>query len=176
MSARVLVAQARECLESSSSGRAVASFLSYHGVEHTESLDEADVEVDGESMDADWDEPATDWMNAKKAAVRTVMACMSKQSGAPVLAAAASVDMVAAVRGGELLGAMDANRRGAGDVRFWGVKTGTPFDLYRLRDVPVRDAVPLNDFGSRTTRLSGARQAWALARKYAEPRPFKRVR
>lgn len=37
---------------------------------------EADLEVDGESMDTDWDEPATDWMTAKKTAVRTVIACL----------------------------------------------------------------------------------------------------
>jgi len=37
---------------------------------------EADIEVDGESMDTDWDEPAADWMTAKKAAVRQVVACL----------------------------------------------------------------------------------------------------
>jgi len=37
---------------------------------------EADLEVDGEEMDTDWDEPATDWMTAKKAAVRRAIACL----------------------------------------------------------------------------------------------------
>jgi hypothetical protein len=42
---------------------------------------EADIEVDGESMDTDWDEPATDWMTAKKAAVRSVVACLMNDAG-----------------------------------------------------------------------------------------------
>lgn len=124
----------------------------------------ADLDVDGDDMEADWDENSTGWLEAKRTAVRAVMAATS------------SLDMVVAVRGAELLGAVDVNRRGASDVRFWGVKVGTPFDLYRLRDVPLRDAMPLNDFGARTTRLRDARQGWALARKYAERHPFKRIR
>ena len=92
------------------------------------------------------------------------------------MAAPVPMDMVAAVRDGEMLGAMDANRRGARDIRFWGIKTGTPFELYLMHDVPVRDALPLNDFGSRATRFRDGKQAWATARRYAETRPFKRVR
>jgi len=182
----------------------------------------ADVEVDGDDESGSWDEPATDWMNAKKAAVRKVMACaindvsnlppigarvkrivlqegvghlyfedgsyvgfsiedmMPKQSPTPcghsVLAAPSSMDMVAAVRDGELLGAIDAHRRGAQDVRFWAIKVGAPFDLYALHDVPVRDARPLNDFGSRNTRFRTGEQAWAAARRYAESWPFRRAR
>lgn len=180
----------------------------------------ADEEVDGDDESGSWDEPAAEWMNAKKAAVRKVMACMindvaslppigarveritlqagaghvyfedgsfvafsiedmmPKQSPSPCshTAAAGALDMVAAVRGHEMLGALDVNRRGAQDVRFWGVKVGAPFELYRLHEVPMRDAVPLNDFGSRTTRLRDGKQAWALARRYAESQPFKRVR
>lgn len=37
---------------------------------------DAAVTVDGEEMDTDWDEPATEWMTAKKAAVRQVLGCM----------------------------------------------------------------------------------------------------
>ena len=157
---RVLVAEARERLEKPSPRRVQAAWLSYR---YSHNEDDADVEVDGENMDADWDEPAADWMNAKKAAVHTVMA-------------ANSMDMIAAVRSGELLGAMDVNRRGASDVRFWGINVGTPFELYRLRGVPLRDALPLNDFGSRMTRLRDGRQGWALGRRYADSHPFKRVR
>ena len=126
----------------------------------------ADVEVDGDDESGSWDEPAADWMNTNKAAVRQAM---NKSSAGPL-------DMVAAVRGREMLGALDVNRRGALDVRFWGVKVGVPFELFRLHDVPMRDAVPLNDFGSRSTRLRDGKQAWALARRYAESQPFKRVR
>lgn len=102
-----------------------------------------------------------------------------KQSEPPchlVMAAPESVDMVAAVRDGELLGAMDVNRRGARDVRFWGIKAGTPFELYVLHDVPMWDATVLADFGSRITRIRDGRRAWGLARRYAESHPFKRVR
>jgi hypothetical protein len=38
--------------------------------------DPADVEVDGDSEDTDWAEPAADWMDEKKAAVRRVVACL----------------------------------------------------------------------------------------------------
>lgn len=180
----------------------------------------ADVEVDGDDESGSWDEPATAWMNAKRAAVRKVMACMINdvESLPPVgarverivlqegvghlyfedgsfvafsiedmmpkqsptcshhVAAQTPMDMVAAVRDGELLGAMGAHRRGAQDVRFWAVKVGTPFDLYALHEVPFRDARPLSDFGSRGTRLRDGKRAWMLARRYAESRPFKRVR
>jgi len=37
---------------------------------------EEDVEVDGQNDDTDWDESATDWMDAKKAAVRKMVACL----------------------------------------------------------------------------------------------------
>lgn len=36
--------------------------------------EEADIEIDGDSMDTDWDE--SDWQSAKKAAVRQKMACL----------------------------------------------------------------------------------------------------
>jgi len=42
---------------------------------------EDDLEVDGEPMDTDWDESATDWMTAKKAAVRNVVACLMNDAG-----------------------------------------------------------------------------------------------
>lgn len=124
----------------------------------------ADVEVDGDDESGSWDDPAADWMNTKKGAVRNVMANP------------AALDMVAAVRGRHLLGAIDAGRRGAHDVRFWGAQHEAPFELYLLRGVPMRDAVLLADFGSRTTRLRDGSQAWNLGRRYAEARPFKRVR
>lgn len=42
---------------------------------------EADLEVGGEEMDTDWDEPATDWMDEKKAAVRKMVACLMNDAG-----------------------------------------------------------------------------------------------
>jgi len=86
--------------------------------------------------------------------------------------AATTVDMVAAVRRGELLGAMDARKRGASDVRFWGFQVDGPFELYRLEDVPMEMARPLNDF-PRSSRFRNGKQAWQMAKKHAG-RPFKR--
>lgn len=86
------------------------------------------------------------------------------------------IDMVAAIRGRALLGAMDINRRGAKDVRFWAIKVGVPFDLYLMHDVPVRDAKLFVDFGSNISRLKNGKQAWYMAQKYLESHPFKRVR
>jgi hypothetical protein len=183
----------------------------------------ADLEVDGDDEAGSWDEPATSWMEAKKAAVRRFMACnMNEVGDLPAVGARvtrivlqegvghlyfedgsfvafshedlmpkegppcgshsraaafpAAVDMVAAVRGNELLGAMDARRRGARDVRFWAVQVGSPFDLFELRGVPMREATLLNDFGSRSTRLPDGRRAWALGRRFADSRPFRRAR
>lgn len=87
--------------------------------------------------------------------------------------AAPTVDMVAAVRRGELLGAMDARKRGASDVRFWGFQVDSPFELYKLEDVPMALARPLNDF-PRSSRFRDGKQAWRIAQKHAQGRPFKR--
>jgi len=47
------------------------------GADQKDKPQEADMEVDGESMDTDWDEPADDaWTSAKKTAVRKVVACL----------------------------------------------------------------------------------------------------
>lgn len=134
--------------------RGVARRLVAKAREDMEEPGAADVDVDGVDESGSWDEPSAEWMNKS----------------------ASSLDMVAAVHDGELLAAMDSNRRGASDVRFWAIKLGPPFELYRLSNVPMRDALPLNDFGKRVTRFRDGRQAWALARRYADPRPFKRVR
>jgi len=86
-----------------------------------------------------------------------------------------TVDMVAAVRDGELLGAMDVGRRGSLDPRFWKLHVDAPFDLHVLRDVPMSLAVPLADFGTRATRLHDPEQAWVVARRFADPRPVRRL-
>ena len=86
------------------------------------------------------------------------------------------IDMVAAMRGRTFLGAMDINRRGSKDVRFWAIKVGVPFDLYLMHDVPMRDAKLFIDFGSNISRLKNGKQAWHLAQKYTDSHPFKRVR
>jgi len=197
--------------------------------------DEADVEVDGEGENLDWDESATGWMDAKKAAVRHAVACLVNDAGSlpgigrrvervvrqvgtvdiyfddgsfvsatvddpqpstneeqavvdqvygdlprgPAMGhtgAGPEVDMVAAVRGAEMLAAADARKRGALDPRYWRLRTEGPFDLYRLRGVPMREAVLFSDVGTRTSRLRSARQAWTMARRHADPRPFQRVR
>jgi hypothetical protein len=88
---------------------------------------------------------------------------------------AETVDMIAAVRDGALLGAMDVGRRGAQDPRFWKLHFDPPFDLHMLRGVPLGIAVPFADFGSRVTRLRNPEQAWAMARQFADPRPLRRV-
>lgn len=193
---------------------------------------QADVEVDGDSEDTDWDEPAADWMDEKKAAVRRVMACLMNdaaslpgvgrsvdrivrrvgtvdiyfddgsfvsaqvedpqpQTGGVVPkkpggcgcrqascehVAAPEVDLVAAVRGGELLGAVDARKRGADDLRYWRLKVEPPFDLHHLSGVPMAVAVPLTDIGTRSARIRDGRQGWRMARKFAPGRPFKRLR
>lgn len=87
--------------------------------------------------------------------------------------ATSAVDMVAAVRRGELLGAMDARKRGASDTRFWGFQVEGPFGLYRLEGVPMELARSLNDF-PRSSRLRDGKHAWRAAQKYAEGRPFKK--
>lgn len=192
----------------------------------------ADMIVDGVPMSTDWDESATDWMTAKQAAVRNVVACLVNDAkslpqigrrvdrivrqvgkvdiyfddgsfvsatvrdpqpstsdeaaviervyGVPTKAkscgcktASPSVDMVAAVRRGELLGAMDARKHGASDVRFWGFQVDGSFELYRLEDVPMSVARPLNDF-PRSSRFRNGRQAWLEAKKYVKGAPFKR--
>lgn len=127
----------------------------------------ADVEVDGDDESGSWDDPAWD-SDVKEAAVRGALDLYKEASGL--------LDLVVAVDGNELLGAMDGRRRGATDVRFWRAKVGDAFDLYVVRDVPMQVARKLVDFGSRRSRDSDGRRLWALAKRWSEPRPFKRVR
>lgn len=86
------------------------------------------------------------------------------------------IEMVAAVYFRELLGARDARKTGAKTPRFWSYLVEGPFELYMLRDVPINLARDLNDFPSRRTRLHNPRQAWQIAQKYADSRPFGRGR
>lgn len=88
-----------------------------------------------------------------------------------------TVDMVAAVSKGSLLRAMDKDRRDAKNPSMWRflLENDRPFDLWLLHDVPLGLATVLADFGSRSTRFSDGGQAWGLARRYAEGRPFRRV-
>lgn len=94
----------------------------------------------------------------------------------PVMASSSGLDLVAAIHGGELLGAMDGRRRGATDPRFWREKVGRQFDLFVLRDVPMQVARALVDFGSRSSRSYDGRRMWTLGRQFAEARPFKKSR
>lgn len=87
-----------------------------------------------------------------------------------------TVDMVAAVRGNEMLRAMDVNKRGAHDPRLWRHLVEGPFDLYVLHDVPMGAARTFADLGARGTHPRSGRQVWQMARRHAEPRPFRRVR
>ena len=75
---------------------------------------------------------------------------------------------------GELLGAMDARRRGATDGALWRLRVASPFDLYVLRGVPRELAREL-DVAPRGVRPRCAREAWTTARRHADPRPLRRV-
>jgi hypothetical protein len=86
-----------------------------------------------------------------------------------------TVDMVAAVTDGEMLRAMDVGRRGSESPQMWQYLVEGPFDLYHLQEVPLGLATLFADLGTRGTRLRDGHQAWVLARKHAEPRPFRRV-
>jgi hypothetical protein len=92
-------------------------------------------------------------------------------------AAEATVDLVAAVRGEDLLGAKDSTQMGAKDLGVW-MFTGheAPFGLYRLSGVPLRLAEELVDFGTRSSRLKNGKAVWKLVKQYAGPRPFKTAR
>lgn len=46
---------------------------------------EADIEVDGESLGTDWDEPAADWINAKKAALRKISCVLNESENLPTI-------------------------------------------------------------------------------------------
>jgi hypothetical protein len=98
-----------------------------------------------------------------------------KASDELVKAASPVVDMVAAVRRNELLGAMDVRKSRARDPYMWSIRVGGPLELYVLNDVPMALARTLTDFPGRSSKLRNGRQAWALARQHADPRPFKRL-
>lgn len=127
---------------------------------------------DGSEIGASVDDPGPA-TNEEAAAVECIYGDRPRSTGHT--AAAETVDMVAAVRDGEMLGAMDVGRRGSQDPRFWKLHVDAPFDLYMLHDVPLALAVPLADFGTRATRLHDPGQAWVVARRFAEPRPARRV-
>lgn len=133
---------------------------------------EADEEVGGDSENTDWDEPSSQWMDQKNGAVRRALARL--RNG--LKRAASEVDLVAAVRNGELLGAVDARKHGADDLRYWRLKIEPPFELHRLSAVPLRLAVPFTDIGTRSARLQSAKQGWRMARPFAAGRPFKQLR
>ena len=84
-----------------------------------------------------------------------------------------TVDMIAATRGDEFLGAVDSNKAGARSPYYWKVKVDTPFDLWLLRRVPLDLAEQLADFGLPSSRLRRGRDVWRKVRRYAAPRPFK---
>lgn len=179
-------------------------------------------------MDTDWNEPSSDWMDEKKAAVRQAIACLMNDAqslpgvgrrvervvrqvgtadiyfddGSFVSAqvedvppsgvspkkpgcgckhahckhASQGVDLVAAVHRGELLGAVDARKHGAGDLRYWQAKIEPPFELHRLSDVPMRLAIPFTDIGTRSARIRSGKQGWHMAREFVSGRPFKQLR
>lgn len=86
------------------------------------------------------------------------------------------VDMVAAIRDGALLRAMDVTKRGATEPRMWRYLVDGPFDLYLLKDVPLNQAMAFADFGVRGSRFRDGKQAWTAAKRHAESRPIQRVR
>lgn len=91
-------------------------------------------------------------------------------------AAEVTVDLVAAVRDQELLGTKDVSRMGAKDPGVWMISgVHGPFGLYLLKNVPLGVAEPLVDFGTRASRIKDGKKIWRLAKKYADPNPFKKV-
>ena len=92
-------------------------------------------------------------------------------------AAQVTVDLVAAVRGGqELLGAKDFSAMGAKDPGIWMISgLDAPFALYKLKNVPIGIAEQLVDFGTRASRIRDGKKVWRLAKKYAAPSAFKKV-
>jgi hypothetical protein len=90
-------------------------------------------------------------------------------------AAEEAVDLIAAVRNDEFLGAKDSTSMGAKDASVWQFSVDPPFDLYLLKNVPLDLAEQLVDFGTPAGRLRDGKKVWRMARKYAASRPFKRV-
>jgi hypothetical protein len=87
------------------------------------------------------------------------------------------VDLVAAVRGNELLGAKDSNRMGAKDPGVWMFSgTEAPFGLFLLTGVPLKLAEKLVDFGTRASRLKDGKTVWKLVKRYSGRNPIKSVR
>lgn len=86
------------------------------------------------------------------------------------LTAQDTVDMVALVKGDELIKATDQVRRGS-NPNFW--RTKGPFALYLLKSVPLTMAEKLVDHGERRGfSFKSNRDAWLSAKIYAQPRPF----
>jgi len=125
------------------------------------------------SADVDDPQPAT---NVEQAVIDQVYGGAPRGPSMGHTAASNEVDMVAVVRGPELVGASDARKSGAKDPRFWRLKVDGPFDLYQLRGVPMGEAILLSDIGTRASRIRNPREGWTRARKFADPRPFKRQR
>ena len=87
------------------------------------------------------------------------------------------MDLVAPVRGAEFLGAKDSTRMGSKDPGVWMFSgKDAPFGLYMLKNVPLRLAEQLVDFGTPSSRLKNGKAVWKLVKQYAAPRPFKSVR
>jgi len=86
---------------------------------------------------------------------------------------AETLDMVALVQGDEMVAASDEVRRAA-DPTFWPqYRTGQPFALYLLRNVPIDLAEKLVDHGHRGGfQFANNRAAWRAAKSFAESRPL----
>jgi hypothetical protein len=97
--------------------------------------------------------------------------------GGKTAAGEATVDLVAAVRGNELLGAKDSSQMGAKTPGVWMFSGAeAPFGLFMLSGVPLKTAEQVVDFGTRGGRLKDGNAVWKLIKRYSARSPFKAVR
>jgi hypothetical protein len=89
---------------------------------------------------------------------------------AAILAASETVDMVAAVKGGnQFVGARDAIRREFHSPGFWSFIDPEPVKLYYLNRVPLDLAERAADYNVKNKTFASPQKAWNLLKKYARP-------